>query len=523
MRINGAEILMNCLIEQGVDTIFGYPGASVLAVYDTLLDFPVRHILTAHEQGACFAAEGYSRASGKVGVVLTTSGPGATNLVTGIADAYMDSIPLVAITGNVSLDNLGHDCFQEIDIFGMTLPIVKYSYIVKSAKELAHTVREAFRIAQSGRKGPVLIDIPTNIFNEISEYELIAPEPILPKLIDTTDLVKIATLINSSERPLIYAGGGVIASGATEQVKALSTKISAHVAVSFMGIGAVPSSFKNYIGVASNRTTAPTTALKECDLLICLGTRFNSRTESNNKLLTKRKLPIVHIDIDNAEIDKNIPTTRAIVGDVILAIEELLPRLNGNANEEWLARDFGEKPIKNRAVDILNSLSKKVDKQTIIVTDVGLHQLWTALTYPVETPRSFLTSGGLGVMGFGLGAAIGAALASGKRVILVTGDGSFNMNLNELATAVKNKLGIMILVMNNSSLGMIRQIQQENFSRRYSQSTLYLKTDYVAFAKSFGADAYSIEQSDDIDKILDMALRHKTPVVIDCKIPINDK
>ncbi len=522
MRLNGAQILIECLLEQGVDNVFGYPGASVLSVYDALKNSPIRHILTAHEQGACFAAEGYARAGDKAGVVLTTSGPGATNLVTGIADAYMDSVPLVAITGNVSLQNLGHDSFQEVDIFDMTMPVTKYSMIIKSADAIADGVRKAFRIAESGRKGPVLIDIPCNVFDEYAEYE--KQPPVKAEVItnaDVADIERLAEFINAAKRPLIYAGGGVRSADAAEELKDFALKISAPVIVSYMGIGCFDPYDPAYLGVLSDVNSAATAALKECDLVITLGARFNSRYNAFN-IIKKRKLPLLQIDADKAEIDKNILTTASVCGDVKDVLKKLIPLLREQENEEWVFFDFEEFKMEHRGADVIRALNSRITPDTVITTDVGLHQVWAAHCLKCPYPKSFITSGGLGAMGFGVGAAIGAHFRRGGRCIVITGDGSFNMNFNEITTAVKHHVPLVVIVMNNNSLGMIRKLQLERKSRQTPASSLYLNVDYAALAAAMGARGLRLDEDGDVEAVLDEAFAQTTPVVIDCRLGINE-
>ncbi len=519
--LNGAQILVNCLTEQGVNHIFGYPGASILSVYGALDGSPVRHTMTADEQGACFAAEGYARASGKAGVVLATSGPGATNLVTGIADAYMDSVPLVAITGNVPLDKLGHDSFQEVDIFDMTMPVTKYSIIVKDVKDLAPSIRKAFKVATSGRKGPVLVDIPSNVFDDVTEYEKEIPTADAPVLPDEDELNKIAEIINRSERPVIYVGGGVKASGASEILKEFALKICAQVAVSYMGVGCYDPDDASYLGVMSNVNPTPLHALRECDLFITLGARFNSRYNAFG-ILKRRKIPVVQIDIDKAEIDKNVLTTASVTADINETLKALLPLVKDNFNEDWAFRDFDKNELSNRGTECIKCLSDILGPDVIVTTDVGLHQEWTAHIYRFTSPSSFLTSGGLGAMGFGLGAAIGAHFATDKKCLCVTGDGSFNMNMNELPIALKNRIPLVVAVMNNNSLGMIRKLQAERAGRRVASSALYLATDYVQLANAMGVRAVRIDETDDVKTKLTEALNGPLPLLIDFRIGINE-
>lgn len=520
MLQSGAQILVNCLEEQGVRNIFGYPGASIMSVYDCLASSSVCHVLTAHEQGACFAAEGYARRSGKAGVVLATSGPGATNLVTGIADAYMDSVPLVAITGNVSLDKLGHDSFQEVDIFDMTMPVTKYSMIVKSAREIAPAVRKAFRLAESDRRGPVLIDIPSNVFDEFADYErqpAFKPEPRTPV---PEEIRAAARLIEQSERPVLYVGGGARNSGAEREIAELARRLNAAVTVSYMGIGCYPPDGAGYLGVLSNTNFKTSSALRECDLFITLGARFNSRYSAFGTL-KKRKTPLVQIDSDRAEIDKNILTTAAVVGDLRLALDELLPLVANKPKVEWEYETLPDLAEDNRGIRIIKTLCRKLGKDITVTTDVGLHQEWAAHNCEVYSPARFLTSGGLGAMGFGMGAAIGAHFASGDTCLVITGDGSFNMNMNELTTAVKNHVPLVVAVLNNNALGMIRKLQNERRSPKSGVSTLYLNVDYAALARSMGARGVTVSETDDLETAIDDALAGPLPLVMDFRIPIN--
>ncbi len=520
MKLKGAEILIECLVEQNVDTVFGYPGASVLSVYDAMDGSSVRHILTAHEQGACFAAEGYARAGRKAGVVLTTSGPGATNLVTGIADAYMDSVPLVAITGNVSLSLLGHDSFQEVDIFGMTLPVTKYAIIVKSAAEIAPAVRKAFKVANEGRKGPVLVDIPSNVFDEYADYEKSLPQKRKSLAVSQEEIERAAEIINRSTKPVLYIGGGVRASDCEKEVALLASKLNAAVMVSYMGIGCFDPDEPCYLGVLSNDNTATTAALKDCDLLITLGARFNSRYSAFD-IIKKRKIPLVQVDIDKAEIDKNVLTTASVTGDIAAALCALNPLIKDNLNNNWTFSDFIRPKEIHRGAEIIRYLSDKLGDSVIVSTDVGLHQEWTAHNYKFKSPKAFLTSGGLGAMGFGMGASIGAHLATNKPVLLITGDGSFNMNCTELGTAVKHHVPLIVVVLNNKSLGMIRKLQLAR-GKRTPASSLYVDVDYAALARSFGARAVTITETEDVKIATDAALRGTLPLVINCKLGINE-
>ncbi|HIZ23981.1 MAG TPA: biosynthetic-type acetolactate synthase large subunit [Candidatus Gallimonas intestinigallinarum] len=525
MKRIGAEILIECLKEQGVTTVFGYPGGTVLDIYDALYrDGTIEHVITSHEQGAAHAADGWARVTGKTGVVIATSGPGATNLVTGIATAYMDSIPVVAITGNVGASMLGRDSFQEIDIFGITLPITKHNYIVKDVKDLAGVVREAFLIANSGRKGPVLIDILKNVQSDTADYEPQKPVPVRKKAVPPRELEAAARAIAKAQRPLIMVGGGVIASEAAAEARALAERLRAPVASTLMGLGAFPASHPLFAGMMGMHGTA--TAAKLCmesDCIIALGTRFSDRVALNRDKFAAGKT-VVQLEIDEAEIDKNVGVTYGILGDVKESLTTLIPMLP-EVKERAFVKTLGNYRAQEKATAKPLELGHKVlleaaklAKESIVVTDVGQHQMWTAQYYPIEKPRTFCTSGGLGTMGYGLGAAIGAAKATGKHVILVTGDGCFNMNLNELSTAVTHELPITILLMNNHALGMVRQWQKLFYGNRFSQTDVRKRTDYVRFAESFGAVGLAIEKDEDIVPVLTKALATQTPVLVDCRI-----
>ena len=525
MKKMGAEILVECLKEQGVTTVFGYPGGTVLDIYDALYrDGSIEHVISSHEQGAAHAADGWARVTGKTGVVIATSGPGATNLVTGIATAYMDSVPLVAITGNVGANFLGRDSFQEIDIFGITLPITKHNYIVKDVKELAGVVREAFRIAASGRKGPVLIDILKNVQSEKADYVPQKPVPIRAKPVPARDLESAADAIAQAQRPLIMAGGGVIASEASEELRALAERLDAPVVSTLMGLGAFPASHPLCMGMIGMHGTAAAAKLcLESDCIIAVGARFSDRVALNRDKFAAEK-SVVHIDIDNAELSKNVPATHPVLGDVKEALTTLIPMLPAVKREfsarakQLRAEELAARKPPELGHKILIEAARLAPKDAIVVTDVGQHQMWTAQYYPVEHPRTFCTSGGLGTMGYGLGAAIGAAKATGKHVILVTGDGCFNMNLNELSTAVTQGVPVTILLMNNHALGMVRQWQKLFYGRRFSQTDVRKKTDYVKFAESFGAKGLRIRSEAEIEGVLKEAFETPSPVVVDCCI-----
>lgn len=519
MLLSGANILVAALEEQGVRNIFGYPGASILSVYDALASSSIRHVLTAHEQGACFAAEGYARRSGKAGVVLATSGPGATNLVTGLADAYMDSVPLVAVTGNVPLAQLGHDSFQEVDIFDVSMPVTKYGIIVKSASEIAPAVRRAFALAESGRRGPVLIDIPSDILDCSAEYEPAEQERPLPLSPSESEVKAAAELIASREKPLIYAGGGAAQAGAEKQIAELARLLKAPVVTSYMGIGCCSPDYPRFLGVLSDTNAKAVTAVRECDLFITVGARFNSRYGAFGAL-HKRRIPLLQFDSDRAEIDKNIPASAAVIGDAALALDALLPLVAEKEGAVWEYEDLPDMAEENRGTRIIRALTREL-KDVTVTTDVGLHQEWTAHNAIIRTPRRFLTSGGLGAMGFGMGAAIGAHFASGDTCLVVTGDGSFNMNMNELTTAVKHHVPLVVAVMNNNALGMIRKLQTARKVKGSGVNALYLNVDYAALARSMGARGVTVTEEENVDEAVRNALDGPLPVVIDFKLPIN--
>ena len=531
MILTGADILIRCLKEQGTDTVFGYPGGCVLDIYDAIYrDGTLRHVLTAHEQGAAHAADGYARATGKTGVVIATSGPGATNLVTGIATAYMDSVPLVAVTGNVTVSNLGRDSFQEVDIAGVTMPVTKHNYIVKDVKQLAATVREAFYIANAGRKGPVLIDIPKNIQTEKCEYEETPRKRHTPKPVSPASLAGVKAALEGAKRPLILAGGGVIGADAAENFAAFAKKMQAPVCSTLMGLGAYPASDKQFLGmIGMHGTDAAAKAFRRADVIVACGMRFSDRVAGDRAKFREGKT-IVQFDVDAAEIDKNVTTDLSVMADLNEIFKALLPQLAQAERREWLKevaayRDYEAEHFDSSlpAYKILSALQKFTDADTPVATDVGQHQMWAAQYCKFEKPRTFMTSGGLGTMGFGMGAAIGACVGTGRRTVLVTGDGSFHMNLNELCTAVSQNLPLVILLMDNNTLGMVRQWQTLFYGKRYSQTTLDRKTDYVKLAEAFGAKGYVLAGEADIEPVLKKAFAEKGPVLVDCKIGIDDK
>ena len=523
-KFTGAQIVCECLLEQGVDTVFGYPGGQILNVYDALYEYSdrIKHYITSHEQGASHAADGYARVSGRVGVCIATSGPGATNLVTGIATAYMDSIPVVFITGNVPVALLGRDSFQEVDTAGITMPITKHNYIVKDVKELAEIIREAFLIAKTGRPGPVLIDIPKDIQLSSCEYQNVKQDTsfVYENNYSDSDISQIVKLINNAERPLIYSGGGVISANASKELRELSEKCSIPVCTSFMGKGILPENHKNYIGmIGMHGSVKSAKATEGCDLLLVLGARFSDRVAGNRTEFAK-KSKIVHIDIDESEVNKNVTADFRIVGNV----KDILKAINKKVkpvNKELYTDKWSEKETVTESFtpkNILRLMSGKMGENTVVSTDVGQHQMWTAQYFKVSGPRRFLSSGGLGTMGYGLGAALGAkAFSKSCDSLLVTGDGSFHMNLNELSTAVNMNLPVTVLIMNNSVLGMVRQWQKLFFGSRFSSTTLNRKTDYVKLAEAFGGVGYRAENLFELEKIMNEKPRNKT-VVIDCVI-----
>lgn len=524
MKRIGAEILIECLKEQGVDTVFGYPGGSILDIYDALYrDGTINHIITAHEQGACHAADGYARATGRTGVVIATSGPGATNLVTGIATAFMDSVPLVAITGNVGINFLGRDSFQEIDIMDITMPITKHNYIVKNVEELADTLREAFTIANTGRKGPVLIDILKNVQVAACDYAPQKPVCPAPLPVAKEDVLSAAEAINAAKKPFLMLGGGAISAEAHEEIFALAEKLHAPVASTLMGLGAFPASHPLFLGMMGmHGTHAAARCCMESDCIIALGTRFSDRVALNRDKFASGKT-VVQFDVDEAEIDKNVSVTHAVHADLKQALKTLLPLIAQRTDDEFAKEALACKAEENKKAKapelghkVLIEAAKLFSGYTV-ATDVGQHQMWTAQYIPIEKPRTLLTSGGLGTMGYGFGAAIGAAIA-GKRVLFVTGDGSFNMNLNEFSTAVTHKLPITILLMNNKALGMVRQWQKLFYGKRFSQTVVDKKTDYVKLAESFGAAGLRIEREEQIVPVLQEAKKYDTPVLVECRI-----
>ncbi len=535
MELSGSDIIVECLLEQGADTVFGYPGGAVLNIYDSLYKYSdrIRHIITSHEQGACHAADGFARATGKTGVVIATSGPGATNLTTGIATAYMDSIPLVAITGNVSSNLLGLDSFQEVDITGITIPITKHNFIVKDVTQLADTIRLAFKIAGSGRKGPVLVDITKDVTAAKCEYTpapAVQPETITD--ISEIELARAASLIADSKRPYIYAGGGVVAADASGLLKEFAELCDAPVSCSLMGQGAFDQTDRRYIGMLGmHGTVKAAAALNKCDLFIGIGTRFSDRVIGDAKVFGKNA-KIIHIDIDPAEFNKNVEVKVTVAGDVKTVLSMLCDRITQKYNTEWMLemtdKDYGEPllqgtdefPVTPEAV--IEKLDELTGGKAVISTEVGQNQMWAAQYYRYREPRSFISSGGLGTMGYGLGAALGAKVGRpDKTVVNIAGDGSFAMNLNELITASAHNIPIIEMVINNNVLGMVRQWQRLFYNKHFSQTTLDNRhIDYVKLGESFGIKTLVIEKNEDIEPVLTEALEiSKTaPVMIEVRI-----
>ena len=535
MQLTGSEIVIECLKEQGVDTVFGYPGGTILNVYDALYKHSdeIRHVLTSHEQGAAHAADGYARATGKVGVCMATSGPGATNLVTGIATAYMDSIPVVAITANVVLPALGKDSFQEVDIAGVTMPITKHSFIVKDVTKLADTIRKAFYIAQSGRPGPVLVDITKDVTANTTEYTKVEPLKIEKKSKYTTSQIdEVAKMINEAEKPYIFVGGGAILSGASDEVRALVAKIDAPVCDSLLGKGAFNGNDAHYTGMLGmHGTKTSNLGVSECDCLIALGVRFSDRVIGNPKRFAEGA-KIIHIDIDAAEINKNIKTDAALIGDLKEILLKLNEKVTKTEHKDWMAHilELKEKyPLKYDDSTLscpyfIEALDRETKGEAIITTDVGQHQMWAAQFYHYSEPRTFLSSGGLGTMGYGLGACIGAKLGRpDKTVINIAGDGCFRMNMQELATASRYNIPIIEVVINNQVLGMVRQWQTLFYGHRYSQTILNDAVDYCKVAEALGCKAFKVETKEDVATAIQVALECKQPALIEVVIHEDDK
>ncbi len=544
MLLSGSKIVVECLKEQGVDTIFGYPGGAVLEIYNALYDVKdeIRHILTSHEQGAAHAADGYARATGKVGVVIATSGPGATNLVTGIATAYMDSVPVVAITGNVSSALLGKDSFQEVDIAGITMPVTKHNFIVKRAEDVAPTIRRAFAIAKSGRPGPVLVDIAKDATINRAEYSPVVPEPVKPVTEYITDeaLAGAVQMIARAKRPFLYVGGGAVISGASDALVEFAERLSTPVGSSLMGLGGFPGDHPQFTGmIGMHGTKTSNICATDADLLVVAGARFSDRVTSKVSTFA-RKAKVLHIDVDDAEVGKNVRSTGHIIGDLRVVMERLnvlLAKTDLSANEtarrEWLqqaAENKAKYPISipdDGALHggyVLQRIHELAGDRAILTTEVGQHQMWTALYYPFHETRSLLTSGGLGTMGYGLGASIGAQLGRpDRRVFNIAGDGSFRMNMNELATAAYYRVPIVQVVMNNRTLGMVRQWQTLFYNKHYSQTDLDRGPDFEKLGDAFGVPAFRVDRPEQVDAAIRSALEVQGPSMIICDIPIDDK
>ncbi|MBQ9084699.1 MAG: biosynthetic-type acetolactate synthase large subunit [Clostridia bacterium] len=540
MILTGAEIIVRCLIEQGVTDVFGYPGGQIINVYDALFEYSdeINHILTAHEQGAAHAADGYSRATGKVGVCMATSGPGATNLVTGIATAMLDSIPLVAITGNVPCSLIGKDAFQEIDITGITLPITKHNYFVTDIKDLADSIREAFAIAKSGRPGPVLVDIPKDVQLATYDYEPHTPSPKMALPHGEEHLIEEAIrLVNEAKRPYLYIGGGAAGLGLGKEILALADKINAYIGCSFMGLSAITDGHERFLGMQGmHGHYASSVAQNNADLIIGVGVRFSDRATGNVAKYAKNS-KIIQLDPDFAEINKNVIVDCGIVGDVEYSFRRIAEAAEPKNNPEWNCYVEGlkkEEEAQSREAAlasegrmtprmIIDTVNRMKPRNTVIATDVGQHQMWTAQYIKFDNTRRFVSSGGLGTMGFGLGAAIGARVATGDTTVLITGDGSFGMNLNELATAVSHNIPIVIVIMNNGVLGMVRQWQTLFFDKRYSNTVLTdRKTDFVKLAEAFGAIGYRATNIEEFETAFGKAIEANNTVVIDTYIDADE-
>ena len=535
MQLTGAQIVIECLKEQGVDTVFGYPGGAILNVYDELYKHSeeIRHILTSHEQGASHAADGYARATGKVGVCFATSGPGATNLVTGIATAYMDSIPIVAITCNVGVSLLGKDSFQEIDIAGITMPITKHNFIVKDVEDLADTIRKAFVIAKSGRPAPVLIDIPKDVTANKTEYQKKEIQPVVPsENVCEEDIEKAVKMIKKSKKPYVFIGGGAVLSGASEEIRTFVKKVDAPVTDSLMGKGAFPGTDPLYTGMLGmHGTKTANYGVSECDLLIVLGARFSDRVTGNAKKFAKNA-KILQFDIDAAEMNKNVLITDGVVGDLNVVLHKINEQLEQQSHEEWVQKimEYKEKYPLTYHQDILTGpyiveeIYRQTNGEAIISTEVGQHQMWAAQYYKYTKPRTLLTSGGLGTMGYGLGASLGAKMGRPDKIVVnIAGDGCFRMNMNEIATAVRHQIPVIQVVVNNHVLGMVRQWQNLFYGQRYSATVLNDAVDFVKLAEAMGAEGIKVTTKEEFAEGFKKALALGKPVVIDCQIGCDDK
>ncbi len=535
MLLTGAEIVVECLKEQGVDTVFGYPGGTILNVYDALYQHSneIKHILTSHEQGAAHAADGYARATGRVGVCLATSGPGATNLVTGIATAYMDSVPMVAITCNVVLPSLGKDSFQEVDIAGITMPITKHNYIVKDVNILADTLRRAFAIAGSGRPGPVLVDITKDVTSNSCEFEKKEPETVhVPSRYTEKELQEALSLLRHAKKPFVYVGGGAVISGAYKEVRAFAERMDTPVCDTLMGKGVFDGHDARYTGmIGMHGTKVSNFGVSECDLLIAMGARFSDRVVGNPKKFAEHA-KILHIDIDDAEINKNIRTDVSLVGDLKEVLEKINGQLEQQQHTEWMQHIAELKASYPLNYDktalscpyIIEEIDRITEGEAVITTDVGQHQMWAAQYYKYSRPRTLLSSGGLGTMGYGLGACLGAKMGRPDKVCInIAGDGCFRMNMNELATASRYDIPIIQVVINNHVLGMVRQWQTLFYGKRYSQTILQDKVDFCKVAEGLGCEAIRVTKKEEVAPAIEKALRLKKPVLIDCLIPEDDK
>ena len=536
MQLTGAEIVIECLKEQGVDTVFGYPGGTILNIYDELYKHSdeIHHVLTSHEQGAAHAADGYARSTGKVGVCFATSGPGATNLVTGIATAHMDSVPVVAITCNVGVPLLGKDSFQEVDIAGVVMPITKHSFIVKDVKKLAKTIRRAFVIAKSGRPGPVLVDITKDVTAAKTDFENAVPKPVKPSVseIEEADLAKAAEMIREAKRPFIFVGGGAIAANAWEELRTLAHKIQAPVTDSLMGKGAFSGEDELYTGMLGmHGTKASNLGVTKCDLLITIGARFSDRVTGNTRNFA-RNAKVIQIDVDAAEINKNVLVDCSVVGDAKEVLKRLIDMVEQKEHKEWLEYveelkakyplRYNQEGLSGPA--IIEEIYRQTKGDAIIVTEVGQHQMCAAQYYKYKAPRTFLSSGGLGTMGYGLGAAIGAKMGNPDKVVInVAGDGCFRMNMNEIATATRNDIPLIQVVINNQVLGMVRQWQTLFYEGRYSNTVLKDKVDFVKLAEAMGAVGIRVTKKEELQEALAKAIELNTTVVLDCMIDSDDK
>ncbi|MDE6567506.1 MAG: biosynthetic-type acetolactate synthase large subunit [Lachnospiraceae bacterium] len=537
MQLTGSEIVIECLKEQGVDTVFGYPGGAILNIYDELYRHQneIRHILTSHEQGAAHAADGYARATGKVGVCMATSGPGATNLVTGIATAYMDSVPMVAITCNVGKALLGKDSFQEIDIAGVTVPITKYSFLVKEVDDLADTLRRAFVIAQTGRPGPVLVDIAKNATADKTEYSPVTPKIIArsTEKIDEDMIDQAIKVLRKSQKPMIFVGGGAVIAGADKELMEFVKKVDAPVADTLMGKGAFSGADDYYVGMLGmHGTKTANLSVSECDTLVVIGSRFSDRVVTGDSEHFAKNATIIQIDVDEAEINKNVIVDMSIIGDIKSVLDIINARMEQMYHKEWIDKVLARKDALPMTYDqsgltgpyIMERINEITDDDTVICTEVGQHQMWAAQYYSYLKPRTLITSGGLGTMGYGLGASIGAKTGCpDKTVINIAGDGCFRMNMNELATASRHQIPIIEIIFNNHVLGMVRQWQTLFYNKRYSHTVLNDQVDYVKLSEALGAEAYRVTSKEEFEPVLRKALAAEGPVVIECVIESDDK